>query len=47
MQGVPGHSVVSGKVEYQALRRSAGLTKIRLAGAEGRQERPNKRRKLT
>jgi hypothetical protein len=35
--GLPGHFVVSGKVEYKALQRSAGLTKV-LRGGGGRGE---------
>lgn len=33
MQGVPGHFVVSGKVEFKALTKAKAFQKIQLAGA--------------
>lgn len=47
MKGVPGHSAVSGKVEYKALHRSKAFQKIQLAGTDSKQQRAAKRRKTT
>lgn len=44
MQGVPGHSAVSAKVEYKSLSRSKVFQKIQLAGAQ--QTKPAERRKV-
>ena len=44
MQGVPGHFVVSGKVEFKSRARAKDFQKIQLAGAEKQQ--PAKRRKV-
>lgn len=43
LQGVPGHYVVSTKVEYKSLHRSQAFTRIQLTGEGGR--RSTKRRK--
>lgn len=45
LQGVPGHYVVSTKVEFKSLHRSQAFTRIQLTGEGGR--RPTKQRKKT
>lgn len=44
MQGIPGHSVVSSKVEFKCLSRIARFQKIQLAGGE--KQKPAERRQV-
>jgi hypothetical protein len=46
MQGVPGHFVVSGKVEFKALHRAKAFQKMQLAGGGKEKKKGAERQKI-